>query len=329
MSGHIAVLGTGGTIATDAESGDGRRPRRSAAQLVASLLSANPGRVTARDVVRKNSSALGPPEVWELAQAVEDEIAAGATGVVITHGTDTIEETAYGLALLLTRRVPIAITGAMRGPDLPGSDAAANLAAALVATRTSALAEFGPVVVLQDEVHLARWVTKVHTSRVAAFASPTAGPIGYVSEGRVHLVAEPAGHGDEQLPGGLGPQPTARVALIWAVSGDDGLHVERLADVADGIVVAAAGGGHVSPALADALLEYVASGRPAVLASRTQSGPMLRETYAGPGSETRLLGGGLVSAGLLAPLKARLRLLYGLSRGLNPRTLFEAHEEAR
>lgn len=319
---RIALLGTGGTIATEAGAGGGRTPQHSAAELGAAVPGGRSVQLATRDVLCKNSSALGPADVWELAGAIDEEVDAGAEGVVVTHGTDTMEETAYGLSLMLARRVPVVLTGAMRGPDLPGSDAAANLGAAIAAATTRPLATYGPVVVLQDEVHLARWVTKAHTSRVAAFASPAAGPIGYVTEDHVRLVGGPPADDDEPLPGGRGPRPTTRVVLAWAVSGDDGLVVRRIADVADGLVVAGNGGGHVSPALADELLAFVASGRPAVLASRTGSGPVLRSTYAGEGSEIRLLGGGLVDAGLLAPVKARLRLLFGLTRGLDADALF-------
>jgi L-asparaginase len=319
---EIVVLTMGGTIATVAGA-DGREPSLSAADQAGLLVDSTGVNVRVREVAATHSSAIGPDDVWRLAGIIGEEIAGRADGIVITHGTDTIEETAYALSLLLDRRVPIVLTAAMRGPDLPGSDARANLGAALIGARTPELAAFGPVVILQDEVHLATWVTKVHTSRVAAFASPAAGPIGYVTEDRVHFVS---GHPirPEQLPV-TGP-PVGRVELIWAVSGGDGLLIDRIADVADGIVIAATGGGHVSPVTADSLLRYAASGKPVVLASRCGNGPVLRETYGGPGAERRLLAGGLVSAGQLAPVKARLRLLFGISAGISARSLFEATE---
>jgi L-asparaginase len=268
-----------------------------------------------------HGAAIGPSHVWELAQAIQDEVRDGASGVVVTHGTDTLEETAYGLSLLLEREVPVVLTGAMRGIDVPGSDGPANLAAALGTAADPRLAAFGPVVVFQDEVHSALWVSKVHTSRVAPFASPSAGPVGHIAEGRVHLVSAPPA---ACTPLRLFSPPSARVELLWAVSGGDGLLVDLLARAADGIVVAGTGGGHVSPGLADSLLAYVASGRPAVLASRCGNGPILRDTYGGPGSERRLLTGGVVAAGQLSPVKARLRLLYGISAGLTATQLFPA-----
>jgi L-asparaginase len=320
MSGRLVVLGMGGTISTS-PSAAGREPSRTASELIECLGDdVTRMHLTARDVVRMHGSAVGPQQVWELARTIREEFARGATGVVVTHGTDTLEETAYGLALLLARDAPVVLTGAMRGMDVPGSDGPANLVAAVVAAATPELAAYGPVVVFQDEVHCARWVTKSHTSRVAPFSSPASGPIGYITEGRVRLVTGPP-KGIDQLPSSR--MPTARVELIWAVSGGDGLLVDRIADIADGIVVAGTGGGHVSPALADSLLAYVDAGRPAVLASRCLNGPVLRDTYGGSGSERRLLAGGLVDAGQLPPLKARLRLLYGISAGLSPARLFQ------
>lgn len=321
MRGAITVLGMGGTIST-APSADGRQPGRGVAELIRGLGADVPGRrVAARDVVTMHGSAVGPVQVWELAQAIREEVRHGAAGVVVTHGTDTLEETAYGLSLLLNHDVPVVLTGAMRGIDVLGSDGPANLTAALVTAADPRIAAFGPVVVFQDEVHSAQWVSKIHTSRVAPFASPSAGPVAHIAEGRVHLVSAPPASRDP-LP--LSARPSARVELIWAVSGGDGVLVDLLTHIADGIVVAGTGGGHVSPDLADSLLAYVAGGRPAVLASRCGSGPLLRDTYGGPGSERRLLSGGLVEAGQLSPLKARLRLLYGISAGMTATQLFAA-----
>jgi L-asparaginase len=116
--------------------------------------------------------------------------------------------------------------------------------------------------------------------------------------------------------------------LIWAVAGADGLLVDAIAECVDGLVVAGTGGGHTSPLLAEALLRVVAAGRPVVLSSRCPGGTVLRNTYGGPGSETHLLAGGLISAGSLSPVKARLRLVFGLSAGLAPRDLFEVDRPA-
>jgi L-asparaginase len=266
------------------------------------------------------SRAVTPGDIWRLAGVVQEQLHSGADGVVVLHGTDTIEETAYGLSLLLEADVPVVLTGAMRPPANPGSDGPANVRAAITAAASGELAAYGPVVVFQDEVHAARWVTKEHTSRVAAFGSPASGPVGHLSEGRVRLVAGPPDPGLALPP--VPEAPRQRVELVWCATGSDGLVVERIADALDGLVVAGTGGGHVAPPLAESLERVVAQGLPVVLASRCPSGPVLQETYEGPGSESALLAAGMLPVGNLSAVKARLRLLLGLAGGAKPTDLF-------
>jgi L-asparaginase len=207
----------------------------------------------------------------------------------------------------------------MRPPHAVGSDGPANLAAAVTAAGHSPLAAYGPVVVHQDEIHAARWVTKLHSTRVAAFASPAAGPVGLVVEDDVVLLLGPPPGADRLSAAAV---PVRRIELLWAAAGADGLVVDAIADLVDGLVVAGTGGGHVPPPLAEALVRVVRSGRPVVLASRCASGHVLSATYGGVGSEIQLLADGLVSAGALSPLKARLRLMFGLSAEMRPAELF-------
>jgi L-asparaginase len=273
-----------------------------------------------------SSRNITPGSMWDLAVAVREEIREGAAGIVITHGTDTMEETAYALALLVDTTVPVVLTGAMRPPFTAGSDGPANLAAAISAAAHPALAAYGPVIVHQDEIHVATWVTKLYSTRVAAFASPAAGPVGLISEGEVVLLLGPPPR-VELLP--VTAPPTRRVELIWAVAGADGLIVDAVAPQVDGLVVAGTGGGHTSAPLTDSLIRLRTSGKPVVLSSRCGGPQVLRGTYGGVGSETHLLSEGLVSAGPLAPLKARLRLLFGLSAGLPAERLFPTIEDVR
>jgi L-asparaginase len=315
----VSLLAMGGTISTQPTAG-GAAPRLGATDL-AELLDGLRGSVELRprDVLTVSSRAVAANDMWLLAKVVEDEIAAGADGVVITHGTDTLEETAYALALLVDTRVPVVLTGAMRGPHLPGPDGQANLVASIVAALHSPLADYGPVVVFQDEIHLAHLVTKHHSARVAAFTSPAAGPVGFVSENEVELLLGPAPH-TEVLPR-IAP-PSKRVDVVLAVAGGDGAVVDAIADQIDGLVIAGVGGGHLPPSLAEAALRATSSGTPVVLASRCEDGRVLTSTYAGFGSETHLLAEGLLRSRVLAPVKARLRLLFGLSAGLTGNQLF-------
>ncbi|MCU1615055.1 MAG: L-asparaginase [Frankiales bacterium] len=314
----ISLLAMGGTISTAAAE-DGAVPTRSADELAATLAGQTGIRVLPRDIERISSPAVTPLHMWELACAVREEIDGGAAGIVITHGTDTMEETTYALALLLETPVPVVLTGAMRPPHAPGHDGPGNLAAALATASEPGMAAYGPVVVQQDEVHAARWVTKLFSTRIAAFASPAAGPVALVSEGRVVPLLGPPPAIDRL--GSVAP-PTRRVELLWVAAGMDSLLVDALPDAVDALVVAGTGGGHVPPALARGLIDVVRGGRPVVLSSRCAAGEVLRSTYGGEGSERHLLSSGLVSAGSLSPLKARLRLLFGLSAGLEVDPIF-------
>lgn len=320
MTTRISLLATGGTISTRPVTSAGSVPTLGADDLVAALGDLNGTTIRPRDIKKVPSHAVTPADMWSLAAEVDAEIRAGADGVVITHGTDTLEETAYALALVVDTTVPVVLTGAMRPPHAKGADGLANLLAAVTVASCPQLAAYGPVVVLHDEIHAARWVTKQHSSRVAAFESPSAGPVGVLVEGEVELLLGPP-PGSDRLP--VTRAPSVRVELLWTVTGSDGFVVDAVADGIDGLVVAGTGGGHTPPALAEALVRLVRSGRPVILGSRCGGTPrVLQRTYGGEGSETHLMTEGLVPAGSLPPVKARLRLLFGLSAGLSPSELF-------
>jgi L-asparaginase len=318
----ISVLSTGGTVST-VSSGGQAIPSATAAEIAESLGIA---RVRARDVLTASSREIGPSEIWKLAQAIEREIETGATGILVTHGTDTLEETAYGLALVLPRRVPVVLTGAMRPPFVAGADGPANVHAAALAASSPALAAYGPVVVMHDEVHLASFVTKIHSARAAAFGSPSAGPIGQVLEEEVVLLLGPS---PQEARLSRAAAPNKRVELVALVGGDDGLAIESAAERSDGLVLAAVGAGHMSTSAARAAERAVDSGVAVILASRCVDGLVMSRTYGGAGSETQLIHAGLVRSRFLSPAKARLRLLFGLSAGMSAHDLFPANEPKR
>lgn len=322
----VSLVAAGGTISV-VPSATGARAHLGAEDLAPVGSELPPGiEVRPRDALRRSSRAMTLDDLWVLAQAVRAEIAAGHDGVVVTHGTDTLEETAYALSLLVETPVPVVVTGAMRAAHLAGPDGPANVRAALVAAAEPALARYGPVVVFADEVHVAQLVTKMHSTRVAAFASPAAGPVGSVVEDRLELLLGPPPTPD-LLP--WTAAPTRRVAIVAAATGVDGAHVEAAAADLDGVVVAALGGGHVSPALGESLVRIAGSGRPVVVTSRCPDGALLARTYGGAGSEIELRRAGLLFAGGLAPPKARLRLVFGMSAGIPADELFPAPTNGR
>jgi L-asparaginase len=315
----VLVIGTGGTISAVADARRRSGAGLSSTDIAARALGPVSGSAALRtaDFSQIPGRAMRPADMLELARLIRDR-AEEVDGVVVTHGTDTLEETAFALATMLDLGKPLVLTGAMRLPDEPGSDAAGNVATAVAAASDPATATLGPIVAFHDELHFARWVAKTHTSKLAAFDSPDGPRAGAVTEGHVHLWGAP--RPDDFL--GLPDTLNSRVELIWVAAGADGYLLERAADEADGVIVAGTGGGHTPPALADAIEMVVADGTPVVIASRCAGGPILRRTYSGPGGEEHLRSIGALAAGRLHPLKARLRLSVALALGRSPDEVF-------
>jgi L-asparaginase len=307
----VAVFGLGGTIAMTQAPGGGVSPALSAPELLAAVpgLDSIGAELRTVDFRRKPGGSLSFRDVFELAAAINGELDSGCRGVVVIQGTDTIEEVAYALDLLLDTDAPVVVTGAMRNPTMAGADGPANLLAAIRVAISPGARGMGCLVVLGDQIHAARWAQKTHTASPAAFASPGHGPLGEVVEGRVRLpVALRRG------PPALHPDPArrVRVGVATVVVDDDGSLAEAVGERADGLVTAALGVGHV-PADMVPVLGRLADRIPVVLASRIGAGPVHDRTYGYPGSERDLLSRGLISAGCLAPVKARilLHLLIG------------------
>nr|WP_322770055.1 asparaginase [Frankia sp. Cr1] len=322
---RVIVYGLGGTIAMTAAGSDGVAPTLSTAQLVASVpgLAATGIGVEVEDFRRLPGASLTFDDITALAQSVHELTTAdpGIDGVVVVQGTDTIEETAYLLDLLHPEACPVVVTGAMRPPQLAGADGPANLLAAIAVAANPHTGDQGCLVVLADEIHAARRVRKTHTSAGATFRSPTGGPLGYLVEGQPRMVNRLTHR--TVLPRPAAGSPPPRVALVTIVLGDDGLLLEHLPGHLDGLVVAAFGVGHVPAALVP-LLDTLARRIPVVLASRTGAGSVAAATYGFPGSERDLLGRGLISAGFLDPLKARILLHTLLTAGSDRPTMTAA-----
>lgn len=304
----IAVIALGGTIAMKPGDGGGVVPKLTADDLVAAVPGlSDVARIHASTFRQVPGAHLDLHDAVDLAGEIERTLETCA-GVVITQGTDTIDEMAYALDLLVRSPRPVVVTGAMRNPTVAGADGPANLLAAVQTAASAAAVGLGCLVVLNDEIHAARLVVKGHTARPDAFVSPLGGPLGYVAEGLPRVLLRPVS-APVALPADVAPRP---VGLVTAVLGDDGSALRFAAQRSEGVVVEAMGGGHVPPGVADAIGD-VAPTLPVVLASRTHAGEILRNTYGFPGSERDLLGRGAVSAGWLNARKARvlLSLLLG------------------
>lgn len=320
MSTPIVAIGAlGGTIAsTSTATGGGEVvPTLSAS----SLATAVPGLVEIAELRAETLAMLPSPSLDEptilralrWAQAAVDD---GATGVVLTQGTDTLEESAYLLDLFWDRPEPLVVTGAMRSPQAAGADGPANLLAAVRCALDPQSRERGVLVAFDDEIHQARWVAKTDSMSTGAFRSVGFGPIGRCVESEI-VYGVPAGRVPPlSLPEG-GETVDPRVPLLATYLGDDGYVVDAIrAEEVDGVVVAGFGAGHVSAAMAEAIGRLTRQ-VPVVFASRTGSGPTGRAMYGYPGSEIDLAARGAVGAGWLSPVKARL-LLWALALGGPP-----------
>jgi L-asparaginase len=246
------------------------------------------------------------------------EAAAAGDGVVITTGTDTLEEVAVLCALMHASDAPIVVTGANRPASGPGADGAANLIDAIAVAGANATGGLGAVVVFGAEIHAAMAVRKVDSTGPAAFGSPTTGPLGRVVEGRVWLHARPV------RPVPLRVQRLAgRVEILTSSLGADGELMRTAAAVADGLVVVAFGAGHLSPALF-AELRTAAARIPVIITCRPERSSMLFDTYGFEGSEGDLRASGAICAPFLSPVGARMALLCCLGAGLERFEIAEA-----
>ncbi|MDQ2804703.1 MAG: asparaginase domain-containing protein, partial [Pseudomonadota bacterium] len=214
------------------------------------------------------------------------------------------------------------LTGAMRNATLPGADGPANLLASALVAASPTARGLGALVVFNDEVHLPLFVRKTHTTNPATFRSALGGPIGWIVENQVRIALRPAARHHIGIAAWLGP--IAPVALVKIVLGDDGRLLEAIPDLGyRGLVVEATGGGHV-PSAGVGPLARLARAMPVVLTSRTGAGELLRSTYDFPGSETDLLGRGLIYGGMLDGPKARILLSLLLTGGAGAGAIAEA-----
>ena len=310
----VSIFALGGTIAMTATSGGGVAPTLTGDQLVEAVPDlASVANLKVHSFRQMPGAHLTFDDLEALASAIEKEVAGGARGIVITQGTDTIEETAFTIDRLLSVDVPVVVTGAMRNPAAPGADGPANLLAATHVAVADQARGLGVVVVLGDQIHAARFCKKMHTGSPAAFASPLSGPIGWVSEGSVHIVVRPdRGEAIQRIAS----PSAAPVALITLSLGDDGRLLDAVPGLGfKGVVVDAMGAGHTSPAVADRIERLLLPSMPVILSSRIGAGPVFRRTYGFVGSEIDLLRRGMISAGWLDGLKARILLELSLRHG--------------
>ncbi|HLQ86224.1 MAG TPA: asparaginase [Salinisphaeraceae bacterium] len=310
---QVVVLGTGGTIATRLD------PDTGAARVVASgddLVAAVPelgdiADVSVQAVFQKTSFLVTPADVQQLAVAAREALAREeVTGVVVTHGTDTMEESAFLLELLLDPGAkPVVFTGAQLSGDMAGADGPRNLINAVRAACDPATRNIGVVIAFADSLLAARDATKSHTSRLEAFTSSRGARLGELGRDLIRIYRPAAVRPTYAID-----QLETNVALIHLAMGMDAeLFDHVLEQGARGIVLAAFGIGNANPAICEGVARARERGVPVAITSRCGAGAVTPVYAHGGGVD--LQAAGAIFAGDLSPEKARLALMVLLGRG--------------
>jgi L-asparaginase len=309
---RITVVSTGGTIAMRADPASGKLvPALSGEELMEMLAWPEAPELELEDFARVPSFDMHGDLALSLARRVVAH-AAREIPVVVTHGTDTMEETAYVVELLLPLDAPaVVLTGAQRGADEDDTDGPRNLRDAIRVADTPEAAGRGAMIFFAGEIHAAREARKVHTSAVSAFGSPGHGPIGVVDGERVLFRRRPERR--PPLPDPQGALP--RVDLIRLYAGADSLFLRAAVEGgARAIVLEATGRGNANELVLPGVREAVTAGVPVVVTSRCAAGRV--EPVYGRGGGKDLQEAGALFAGDLAGPKVRVLLQLALAGGI-------------
>lgn len=304
----MRIIAVGGTIAMR---GERAVPSLDAAALVDAVPQlAGVEHLEAETLLELPGPHLSLRQALEVANRARDA-AGGGEGVVVTTGTDTMEELAVLCAMTYDGEAPIVLTGANRPASNAGADGPANLFDAVALAGADAAAGLGAVIAFGGEIHAAMSARKVDSTGPAAFGSPVAGPIGRIVEGRTWLHARPL-----RSPALAVERLEYRVPIVTATLGDRGDMLAEQAASGDGLVLVALGAGHLSAGAADEL-RTAAQRIPVVVTCRPDRPSMLFDTYGFDGAERDLRHSGAVCAPFLSPQAARIALLCCLGAGLD------------
>lgn len=326
MTGPRVSLGAlGGTIASarDPAGTSGVVPSLSARALADAVPGlAELADITAMSLLQVAGGALTFPHLLEVLRWAEEQVDRGAVGVVLTQGTDTLEETSFLLDLLWGRPEPLVLTGAMRTADQLSADGPANLFGAVAVAAAEASRSRGVQVLMNDLLHEARWVRKTHSLAVNAFESPNGGASGALVEGQVRYFRGPP----QRVLAPKLRDLSVRVPLIEICLSDEPILIDAARQAGcQGIVLSAFGAGHAPASWAEpisAALKVI----PVVIATRTGAGATASRTYGFVGSEMDLARRGALFAGWLDARKARLLLWTLLASGASRQDCKDAFE---
>ena len=309
MPKKILVLHTGGTISMQADaSGAVVTSQDNPMNHVSNPLEGV--EVHTLDFFNLPSPHIKPKHMLALYQKIKEE-ADHYDGFVITHGTDTLEETAYFLDTMEVPHKPIVLTGAMRSSNELGSDGVYNYLSALRVASDDKAADKGVLVVMNDEIHAAKYVTKTHTTNVSTFQTPTHGPLGLIMKHEIlyFKTAEPRVRFDLDKIQGLVP-----IIPVYAGMTEELLDLLPV-DQLDGLIIQAFGAGNVPKETAQKLNALIQEGLPIALVSRCFNG-IAEPVYAYEGGGVCLQNAGVFFVKELNAQKARLKLLIAINAGL-------------
>ncbi|MBG6225907.1 L-asparaginase [Arthrobacter sp. CAN_A2] len=314
LTGHVALLATGGTIASRVDGAGGATLAADAGSAVLAAAGTGTVAVDVVDLMQKGSYLLTFDDMLAVCAAIRAALESPtALGVVVTHGTDTMEETAYLADLLHDDPRPVVFTGAQRAADSPEPDGPGNLRAALALAASPDARGRGALIVFDGEVFTLPATRKTETAKLRAFSNPDLGPTGSITT-TGEILLGPA----HRRPTPLGTPPTGagvRVDIIACYPGADAtLFAAALAAGARGIVLEATGLGNANAELCDAVRGAVQGGVVVVTSTRVHAGAV-QGVYGAGGGRT-LEDAGAVPSGLLRPPQARTLLQALLSLGL-------------
>lgn len=307
MSDKVLVLATGGTIASTSDA-DGATPSESGSDLLEEIPELE-DRAYVREISQRPSVDMDFETLERVRDAIKSHRVSSDSGVVVLHGTDTMEESAFYLDLTSVDGPPVIFTGAQRRPDQLSADGPANLRDAVTAAEDPALRRAGGTyALLNGELHAARDAVKGHSWRLDTFESPGKAPVGGMTPAGFERHRNLGSH-TPYLP--ITDPPTSRVAIVSTGIGVDGRPVRRaVADGYDGIVLQATGLGNAPEPVTDAVIEALDDGVPVVVTTRCHAGGVV-PVYGGGGGHT-LHEHGAVLADDLPAQKARIKLLVAL-----------------
>ena len=266
-------------------------------------------RIEAEDLVSVGSTAIGPAEWLSLTKRINQLVdRADVSGVVVTHGTATLEETAYFLHLTIKSSKPVVVTGAMRPPTAMSTDADLNLLDAIRVATAPVAAGKGVLTILNNEIQCARDVVKTNTFRVETFKPNELGFLGYAdSDGEVVLYRAPLRRHTTGTEFSVDDRDSLpRVDIVYCYAGSDELLIDAVrANGSQGLVLAGFGGGSFPPRAIEAAAQAVTDGIPVVLASRSLAGRVVMT----PRKEEQ----NFIVSDNLQPQKARILLMLGLT----------------